>query len=287
MNSPLSLRLMTRADLAFADALRSLAAWNQTLDDWDRLLVMEPEGCFVAEWNGAPAGTATTTIYGAELAWIGMVLVHPEYQRRGIGRALLEHCVEHLRSRRVRCFKLDATPLGKKIYDRLGFKQEWTLTRWIKTDAPARPSPADRTIRSGDKVNCPALDRLDAEAFGVSRSILLRALSLQSHCVLVRESESGRISSYGMLRTGSHALYLGPVVAARPAAGLSLLEALVARASGQSVLWDLPDQIAPAVAWARSQRFVPQRSLIRMYLGQNLAPGNPRKQLAVAGPEIG
>src|SRR5439155_8135372 len=250
MNPPLSLRLMTRADLAFADALRSLAAWNQTLDDWDRLLVMEPEGCFVAEWNGAPAGTATTTIYGAELAWIGMVLVHPEYQRRGIGRALLEHCVEHLRSRRVRCFKLDATPLGKKIYDRLGFKQEWTLTRWIKTDAPARPSPADRTIRSGDKVNCPALDRLDAEAFGVSRSILLRALSLQSHCVLVRESESGRISSYGMLRTGSHALYLGPVVAARPAAGLSLLEALVARASGQSVLWDLPDKIAPAVAWA-------------------------------------
>src|SRR6266581_1863470 len=85
----ISLRLLGPTDLAFADSLRELAGWNQTIDDWQTFLVLSPEGCFVAEWNGSPAGTATTVCYGKELAWIGMLLVHPAFRRRGIGRALL------------------------------------------------------------------------------------------------------------------------------------------------------------------------------------------------------
>src|SRR5947208_2656569 len=81
-----------------------------------------------------------------QLGVLGNLLGHPDYHRRGIGRALLQHCVEHLRPRRVRCLQLHATPLGKKVYHRRGFKQEWTLTRWIKTEAPPRPPPADGTV---------------------------------------------------------------------------------------------------------------------------------------------
>src|SRR5437899_5195592 len=109
MNPSLTLRLLTRADLPFADSVRALAGWNQTAADWERILATEPEGCFLAEWNGVPAGTATTTVYGPALAWIGMVLVHPEFRRRGIGRALLEHCIAHLCKRGVRCLQPDAT----------------------------------------------------------------------------------------------------------------------------------------------------------------------------------
>src|SRR5438128_5743547 len=66
MNSSLRLRLLTRADLPFADSVRALARWNQTLDDWQRFLATEPEGCFLAEWNGARAGAATTRGYGPD-----------------------------------------------------------------------------------------------------------------------------------------------------------------------------------------------------------------------------
>src|SRR5580658_3995749 len=105
MKAPLRVRAMRQSDLAFADSLRALAGWNQTMADWQRFLTMQPEGCFLAEWDGAQAGTATTVVYGSDLAWIGMVLVHPEFRRRGIGRALLLKCIEHLRARRVRCIK--------------------------------------------------------------------------------------------------------------------------------------------------------------------------------------
>jgi len=136
-NLAIRLRLLTARDLPFADAVRAAAGWNQTLDDWRRFLALEPEGCFLAEWEGKPAGTATTLIHGPELAWIGMVLVHPDSRRRGIGQALLRHCLEHLRQRGVGCIKLDATPLGQPVYERLGFRSEWTLARWERASAPA------------------------------------------------------------------------------------------------------------------------------------------------------
>ena len=84
----LRIRLFAKGDLAFADSLRALVGWNQTPDDWLRFLNHQPDGCFVAEWDGQPVGTATTTIYEDKVAWIGMVLVHPDARRRGIEAAL-------------------------------------------------------------------------------------------------------------------------------------------------------------------------------------------------------
>lgn len=287
MNSSLRLRQMTAADLPFADSVRALAGWNQTLGDWQRMLAHEPEGCFLAEWNGAPAGTATTTVYGQELAWIGMVLVHPDYRRRGVGKGLLERCIEYLRGRGVRCIKLDATPLGQKVYDRLGFKNEWTLSRWVHTSLHPGFAVSDPRIRSWRVEDCRLIDRLDTAAFGVSRQRLLQALAQQNRHALVLESEPRRVAAYGLRRSGAQALYLGPVVATSATTGLRLVEALLARTDGETIFWDIPDPNAAAVAWASRQGFSRQRSLTRMYLGRNSAPGDPRKQFALAGPEKG
>ena len=60
-------------------------------------------------------GTVTSTKYAGDLAWIGMMLIHPRFRRLGIGRCLLCRCVEKLRQTSVKTIKLDATPL-EKIY---------------------------------------------------------------------------------------------------------------------------------------------------------------------------
>src|SRR3954470_6746665 len=104
----LTLRHLTAADLPFADALRATAGWNQTLTDWRRFLDLSPCGCLLAECDGRPVATATTIVYGQELGWIGMLLVHPDFRRRGIARVLMDHCIEILRSAGVRSIKLDA-----------------------------------------------------------------------------------------------------------------------------------------------------------------------------------
>jgi GNAT superfamily N-acetyltransferase len=323
----LRLRTLTLTDLGFADSLRAIAGWNQTLPDWERFLATERDGCFLAECNGVPAGTATTTIYGPELGWIGMVLVHPDFRRRGIGSALLQHSISYLRGCGVRCIKLDATPAGKMVYDRLGFRIEWTLNRWVGRPATEKPPlPAPRPWQAADAA---LVDSLDANAFGVSRRALLTRLAQQSTVALVlcgsrdRRHRRGApvlgrsnvgvhpapekcdparavparcahgrthpaiVTGFGFARAGSQALYLGPVVATDDDAGLRLLEALVARNPDQLVFWDIPDPNEAAVSWAQRHGFTVQRPLIRMFLGDNTNPGNPRCQFAIAGPEVG
>jgi GNAT superfamily N-acetyltransferase len=89
MDLPFKVRAMLPADFGSADHIRFLIGWNQTLDDWERLFELAPdEGCFVAELNAEVAGTVTTIAYPNEVGWIGMLLVHPAYQRRGIGMHL-------------------------------------------------------------------------------------------------------------------------------------------------------------------------------------------------------
>jgi hypothetical protein len=130
------------------------------------------------------------------------------------------------------------------------------------------------------------LGPLDASAFGVSRQRLLPALSLQSRSAVVWEF-FGRVASFGLLRPGSQALYLGPVVATSADAGIRVIEVLVAASVGQPIFWDVPDENTAAVAWAEQHGFAVQRPLTRMFLGENLAPGDPRQQFALAGPEVG
>ncbi len=281
----LALRTMEVTDLGFAGSLSVLVGWNQTARDWERLLAVEPEGCFIAEWDGKRAGTATTTCYGTDLAWIGMILVHPDFRRHGIGRSLMGHCLDFLKGRAIRCVKLDATPLGKTLYDQLGFRDEWTLARWeaekLQILATAHSGPI-RPIREAD---CPRIFDLDARAFGVSRRKLIGQLARQGQG-LVMES-GGRLEGYGMMRSGMRADYLGPVVASSPEAGIALSRALLSGACGKPIFWDIPDQAKEAVALAQTLGFIQQRQLIRMHRGENLDPGEPHLQFAIADPATG
>src|SRR5260370_33752741 len=287
MNSPLRVRGLTVADLAFAASVRALAGWNQTLDDWRRFLAADPEGCFLAEWNGAPAGTATTTFYAPELAWLGMVLVHHEYRRRGIARALLERCIEYLRGRGGRGIKLEDTPLGKQVYDELGFKDEWTLTRWECAKLQPLPSAPDPRVRGWRESDARNMEPFDAEAFGVCREGIVPALARQSRCAWALEDERGSLAGYGLLRNGLQALYLGPVAAATADGAIQLIRGLLARGDGGRIFCDIPDPNHLAASFARQHGFTAQRALTRMYLGENAAPGDARKQFALAGPELG
>lgn len=286
MKAAIRLRCLTRSDLVFADSVRALEGWNQTAQDWERFLAMEPDGCFLAEWQGRPAGTATTIIYGPELAWIGMVLVHPDFRRRGIGRALLRHCIDYLQSLAVRSIKLDATPAGKTVYEAMGFRAEWTLTRWQRSGRVGKATAPGEGISDLRETGFENLEVLDTNAFGVSRRRLFGALAVQSCQALVLKSD-GQILGYGLLREGARALYLGPVVASGSTDAIRLAKALLEKSNEKAIFWDIPDRHCAAVAWAGANGFKPQRSLTRMFLGENTAPGSPDKVFAIAGPEIG
>lgn len=144
------IRLLRPSDLPACMALKDAAGWNQTVRDWHALFEAAPDGCFGIEIDGAIAATTTVVHYGAELAWIGMVLTGARYRRLGLARALLEHVLAYAESKPVDWIKLDATEMGRSLYGPFGFEEECAVERWLRPGAP--PIDFDQQSRA-DGVN--------------------------------------------------------------------------------------------------------------------------------------
>jgi GNAT superfamily N-acetyltransferase len=268
----LHIRRLTPAVLDTAMRLKDLVGWNQTLGDIRRLIDYEPEGCFIAELDGEPVGTISTTSYGTALAWIGMMLVHPDYRRRGIARSLMTAALDYLGKRSVSCIKLDATPLGQPLYEQLGFQAEWEFQRWERAGDGVAEFPASGTLS-------PELVELDRRAFGVDRSKWL--LGVASVCrVFTTEC------TFGMLRPGSAATYLGPVVSDCATEVEPLIVQMLSTALGR-MFWDIPRSNEAAEQMAARLGFEPVRQLLRMWKGSPLVEGRPDLQFALLDPTTG
>jgi GNAT superfamily N-acetyltransferase len=284
----IEVRLMTEADLAAADELRRLAGWNQKPRDWQRLLTLEPRGCFVALRNGAVVGTVTTTVYGTDLAWIGMMLVHPEHRRTGIASRLMNRALEFLQQRQVNCVRLDATPIGQPVYEKLGFISEWRLQRWQRVgDSTELAAKSQRKhTRRLEERDWRFVEPIDAAAIGAPRPELLRRLGQESRRALVWPV-TGEVLGFGFLRPGADSDYLGPLVCSVVDAFDRLLPDLLNAAVHSSLTWDIPDHNEAAKAAAHRFGFKPVRPLMRMRLGRPAEPLQPHTLFGIADPAVG
>ena len=279
----IEVRLLHEADIPAALRLAELASWNQTESDWRRLLRLEPSGCFCATIAGNVVATTTTTTYGRELAWIGMVLVDPEFRRHGIATKLMRLALDRLIEGGVATVKLDATPDGRPVYEKLGFEVESLIERW-------------EGIAGKHTVGCSTLDisarqealTLDAQAFGADRSKLIEMLVEDSYVTpVVAMATDRRLTGYALARRGTVAAYLGPLVATVADAATVLLDGLLSQMSGQRVYIDLNTNCGGGREILTARRLVKQRDLIRMSYGREKAAGASPSIFAIAGPEIG
>src|SRR5688572_22221589 len=85
-----------------------------------RYLAMQADGWLLAEEDGQVAGMVGAIDYGA-FAYVGLMGVHPRQQGRGIGRGLLATLLGWLDGRGLPCVMLDATEVGARLYQQLGF----------------------------------------------------------------------------------------------------------------------------------------------------------------------
>jgi len=277
-----SIEPVQRADVPELSRLVEQAGWNQLPSDWLRLIELEPQGCFAVRLQGEIAATLTTTCYGTELAWIGMMLVEPRFRRQGIGRRLMEHAIEILQNRSIRTIQLDATPLGKLLYDQLGFRTEFAFHRWHRPTATVNSMTLVETgSPSGAVSSLPISDAnraLDRVTFGADRSELLHRLASDSK---VMSADDG---SFGMLRSGRIADYLGPVSSTEQSAA-PLLKQLI-EATERELFWDIPSQNTAAVHLATCCQFAPVRTLFRMTIGPSPQP-HWATLYALADPALG
>jgi GNAT superfamily N-acetyltransferase len=279
----LNIELLTSSDIPEAMRLVETAGWNQTPADWQRLIDYAPAGCFKAVLDGTLVGTVTTTAYGQEIGWIGMMLVAPESRRKGIGTMLMQKAMVQLQSVGINTIWLDATPMGQPVYEKLGFQHLYSFHRWHRP-APINDIKSDHYSKEKTAVDIPPeiSDRhlqLDQMIFGHDRRDWLRRLLTHTKIHLTEQG-------FGLIRRGRLAHYLGPVVADDHYSAIEITESLI-REIQADIFIDYPGHDAGFKDFLNRSGFSPVRTLARMWHGQQPIENAFQLQFAIADPATG
>jgi len=254
--------------LASAWRLSAQAGWNQTEEDWGRLVRMDGSSVKVLIKDGEVRASYSVVGYGTKVAWIGMVLVDEALRGEGWGKAAFAAALHDAAG--FETAGLDATNLGEPIYLKQGFEIGGPVVRWMgvsrRDSAPARP------LRTGMHEDVVALD---AASVGINRAELLRDLA-GSGAAVFRLDEGGATSAYGIVRPGRLASHLGPVVAGSPEGFAAVLDQALAFCQGEPLICDAVCTDAANILASRGLR--PARFLKRMT--------RPLDAGCLAGPEV-
>jgi ribosomal protein S18 acetylase RimI-like enzyme len=275
---------MTSEDVAAGLRICRVAGWNQLSRDWELFLKLSPNDCRVAvDSSGNVIGTVTTIRYENHFSWIGMLLVDPVWQGKGIGRNLLEQALEILSGEQT--VKLDATPAGREVYLKYNFIDEYTISRMMMTETNSDFKSSH--ISSINESDFPALLKLDGKVFGADRRTVLNWIWNAGQKFSYIAKNGNEIVGYCFGRTGHLYTHIGPVVAQDENVAQQLVSAVLKNISNRPIILDVPHNKPGWMAWLQSIGFREQRILTRMYRGENSHPGLPEKQFAILGPEFG
>jgi len=206
----------------------------------------------------------------------------------------MEHALAYLDQRHVQTVRLDATPLGRPVYERLGFTAQWELTRWegrergigVVSGRPPITVTECAALQLPSPEHFQELAAVDQQVTGTDRRRLLVCLDRDAPGAARVFVRGDRLCGYAMLRDGSRAVQIGPAIAMDEEAGQSLLDVALRQTAPRTVFIDIPEVNLPAVRWAQLQGLARQRRLTRMIRGQPIVE-RPDCFWASSGPEMG
>ena len=280
-----NVRRLTNRDIDAAIALTDLEHWGYTRADFRRLLALSPDGCFAAESNGRVVGVLTTTTYDA-VAWLGAVIVTPELRGKGIGKAMMDAALEHLRGKGVRSVRLNAYLNAIPFYERLGFRREYEVIRWHGPPGTRGGLGTVRPVRLDD---LEALARWDQTYFGANRRALLDRLVDEVPATFLIAERRGAIQGVIVGNPSGEACEIGPWVVApgRETVARDLFHTVVLAAGVSEVAFSGPSANDALLEFVRGLRFAEVFRALRMVWGTDEFAGDPRGIWGVGGLEKG
>jgi ribosomal protein S18 acetylase RimI-like enzyme len=193
----ISIRILSATDLEDAGGILSSAfqraeSWTPELRLFRRL---QPDGVFLASSDGISAGMVASIIY-SDYAYVGLMGIHQDFHRQGLGLALMEHLLAWMEEQKVSLVKLDASPAGQPLYEKLGFVP---LDEVYVLQQSTSQLDGQRTkeIQLITPQHLDLVTASDTRAFGSDRSRLLRALlELYPERAFISQDEQKQVNGY-------------------------------------------------------------------------------------------
>ena len=267
-------------DLPRCVALAVDREWSPEEAKWSLLLAAsEVFGVDAPDGRGL-AGAVVLTRWAADYAAVGMMLVAARYERRGLGRALLEHLLRAVGEDAT--VTLFATDMGRPLYEKLGFKP---VRRSVSFIGQFRPTASDNSkkrgapslaggVRVATEADLPDILALDRATFGADRGQFLTRLPAIADQIAVFEADGragqGIVGYTAAWRNNPDSTVIGPLVAPDGETAKRLVAAL-ATGARTPVRLDLDPDRPELPGWAHAHGLEPYGRTVVMAHG-DLAP---------------
>jgi GNAT superfamily N-acetyltransferase len=261
-----NVKQMSLEDVQFAVQITDTMNWNLTEKDFEFMMSLEPEGCFVLLYDLERVGIATTVSFG-KVGWIGNVVVNDKYRRKGAGSTLLRHAINYLKSKMVDTVGLYSYKEAVNFYTRLGFRRELEYTV-LKGKALSLPS-GEANIKSLGENDVQKIIDFDSLYFGASREKLLKKIASIKGNLCCYCSENGEIFGYVMAKIYDHYAEIGPLVCKRERGDVAeaLLKRVLKELDGFEVSMCLQKREEYLVNMLLNAGFREEFPVVRMFSG--------------------
>ncbi|EEM48556.1 GNAT family N-acetyltransferase [Bacillus cereus] len=220
-------------------ALSSYIGWDYNREEVETIF---NSGIVYGVWNERKEliASAAIILYGEALASIGMVIVHPDYKGRGIGKRITNSCMNSVSAQTP--FMLIATDEGRPLYEKLGFRAVSYVSKYICNSYNTKDHCIENEgyMMNYEECDLEKIIKIDRDAFGTSRNDFLKQRIMQSEqCVVVKDTKEN-VVGYGISIQTPENKIIGPVVAKNNAMAMRIVHNL-ARGHNGRLRMDVPE----------------------------------------------
>jgi len=255
----LKIRKMSREEAEFAIDMAAAEGWNPGIHDGEIFYEADPEGFFIAELEGKPAGCASAVAYDDSFGFLGLYVVKPEFRKKDIGMKLTEKCMEYLGDRNI---GLDGVVENEKKYQKImKFKSSYSNLRFEGSGGGEVPEGLVKV----SEVPFEKLLEYDRRIFPAPRPDFLKKWVDQPDSYAFAALEGEKIKGYGVIRKCRTGYKIGPLFADYQDTAEKIFRALRASVPNEPVYLDVPEPNEEAVEIAKKYRMRVMFRTIRMY----------------------
>jgi GNAT superfamily N-acetyltransferase len=262
-------KAMSAADFPFATKLANTMNWNMAPEDFEYMLNLEPQGCFVLLDGSKQIGIATCISFG-KVGWFGNLIIKEKCRSKGAGSLLLKRAVDYLQSRGVKTIGLYAYPNLLNFYGRQGFKVDEDFSVLSVETLP--PIQAE-TLTTPTATTVQSIIKFDSAWFGGDRKKLLKSIIYEEGNLCYYISEGEKVIGYVACTVYEKMAWVGPLVCQEGKVDVAslLLKSVLAKIGGKNVYLALPKKERTLRNMLFNFGFKEDFSVVRMFLGSNTA----------------
>jgi len=253
------------SDYPFAVQLANTMNWNMTLEDFEFMVKLEPQGCFVLFHRQERLGIITCISFG-KVGWFGNLVVKADARKEGAGNLLTTHAVNYLKSKGAKTIGLYAYPHLVKFYKHFGFESDIDfLVLKGKVSFPE----TQRFFQAARKRDIPEIINFDCHCFGANRKKLLKLILLNKSNLCYVSTQNNEIKGYVAAKVYGKMAEVGPLICNTNCDedALLLLKTVLSRLNGLEVFTYVPKRETAFLNMLHEAGFKEAFRVVRMFLG--------------------